>query len=314
MVRAFVPSENPFSYSGEYVGSSQGKNKSSAKSDSTACKLTLDSIPSKLPTFGDETAFLEYNQPHRSTDHTSKGEAYAKFLNAVKTIYSIPSELITNQNVINQTVLNNATPYNDATRRHNLDSFYTGQSSQTSSSPYPSYDSYNSKWTTVEPIQQNPIGSRFSFIRPKQKVPAYINDGTINIYAMKNTFRPTNGKYFTDTPQPERIPDGLYASSMTHGLSMPRHPNYPDKDISISVFHHNANAITGQYPSTEFVHVIRKILPKVNEQGFTTHDEARDTRTRIASGATNPSTQILVEDFVIVKLNNDRFYIVPSFN
>lgn len=161
--------------------------------------MVLDSVRSHQPTYSNGTPFYEYNQRSSNTDYTSNGEAYAKFLDSVQSLYSIRPELTGHQHLITQTVLNDAAPFVDATYRQNLKAFNTGMPSQTSSSPYPSFNTYNSNVNTVNPKFQNATGSQFSFVRQKDRVPAYVkDDGFIDLNAMKNTFRPTNGTHFVD--------------------------------------------------------------------------------------------------------------------
>lgn len=275
--------------------------------------MVLESVPSLQPKFLNGETFYEYNQRSLNTDHTSKGEAYAKFRDSTQHVYSIPPALMGHQNFINQTVLNDAVPFVDATHRQNLKAFSTGMPAQTSSSPYPTFDTYNSNVTTVNPKFQNAMGSQFSFIRPKDRVPAYLKDnGDIDLNAMRNTMRPTNGIHFVDTPVVEPITEGLYASPMNNYLAMPKHPQFSDKDVTISVFHNN-NSRYGQFPNNEFVSVIRNILPVVNEKGFNTYAEAEHARAQIAASAVNYSTQTLVKDFIIVN-SKGKYYVLPPLD
>jgi len=275
--------------------------------------MVLESVPSLQPKFLNGETFYEYNQPSLNTDHTSKGEAYAKFRDSTQHVYSIPPALMGHQNFINQTVLNDAVPFVDATHKQNLKAFSTGMPAQTSSSPYPTFDTYNRNVTTVNPKFQNAMGSQFSFIRPKDRVPAYLKDnGDIDLNAMENTMRPTNGIHFVDTPVVEPITEGLYASPMNNYLAMPKHPQFQDKDVTISVFHNN-NSRYGQFPNNEFVSVIRNILPVVNKKGFNTYAEAENARAQIAASAVNYSTQTLVKDFIIVN-SKGKHYVLPPFD
>ena len=275
--------------------------------------MALESVPSRLPQFLNGETFYEYNQPSLNTDYTSKGEAYAKFRDSTQHVYSIPPALMGHQNFINQTVLNDAAPFIDATHKQNLKAFTTGMPTQTSSSPYPTFDTHNSNVTTVNPRFYNAIGSQFSFIRPKDRVPAYLNDnGDIDLNAMKNSMRPTNGVHFIDTPGVEPITEGLYPSQANNYLAMPRNPQHPDKDVTISVFHNN-NSLYGQYPNPEFVNVIRNILPTVNQKGFNTYTDAVNARDQIVASVTNYSTQILVKDFIIVNPKG-KYYVLPPFD
>lgn len=275
--------------------------------------MVLESVPSQQPKFLNGETFHEYNQRSLNTDHTSKGEAYAKFRDSTQHVYSIPPALMGHQHFINQTVLNDAVPFVDATHRQNLKAFNTGMPSQTSSSPYPTFDNYNSNVTTVTPKFQNAIGSQFSFIRPKDRVPAYLKDnGDIDLNAMRNSMRPTNGIHFVDTQVFEPIPDGLFPSPMNNYLAMPKHPHFPDKDVTISVFHNN-NSRYGQFPSNDFVNVIRNILPVINQNGFNTYAEAENTRNQLAASVVNYSTQILIQDFIIAK-SKGKYYVLPALD
>lgn len=275
--------------------------------------MVLESVPSQQPKFLNGETFHEYNQPSLNTDHTSKGEAYAKFRDSTQHVYSIPPALMGHQHFINQTVLNDAVPFVDATHRQNLKAFNTGMPSQTSSSPYPTFNTYNSNVTTVNPKFQNARGSQFSFIRPKDRVPAYLKDnGDIDLNAMRNTMRPTNGIHFVDTPVVETIPDGLFPSPMNNYLAMPKHPQFPDKDVTISIFHNN-NSRYGQFPSNDFVNVIRNVLPVINQNGFNTYAEAENTRNQLAASVVNYSTQTLIKDFIIVK-SKGKYYLLPALD
>lgn len=275
--------------------------------------MVLESVPSLQPKFLNGETFYEFNQRSLNTDHTSKGEAYAKFRDSTQHIYSIPLALMGHQNFINQVVLNDAIPFVDATRRQNLKAFNTGMPVQTSSSRYPTFDTYNSNVTTVNPKFQNDWGSQFSFIRPKDRNPAYLKDsGDIDLNAMRNSMRPTNGIHFVDTSDVEPITEGLYASPINNYLAMPKHPQFPDKDVTISVFHNN-NSRYGQFPSNEFVNVIRNILPVVNEKGFNTYAEAENARAQIAASAVNYNTKLLVKDFIVVN-SKGKYYVVPSLD
>ena len=275
--------------------------------------MVLESVPSLQSKFLNGETFYEYNQPSLNTDHTSKGEAYAKFRDSTQHVYSIPSALMGHQHFINQTVLYDAVPFVDATHRQNLKAFNTGMPSQTSSSPYPTFNTYNSNVTTVNPKSQNAIGSQFSFIRPKDRVPAYLKDnGDIDLNAMRNTMRPTNGLHFVDTTVVEPIPDGLFPSPMTNYLAMPRHPQFPDKDVTISVFHNN-NTRYGQFPSNDFVNVIQNILPVINQNGFNTYAEAENTKNQLAESVVNYNTQILIKDFIIAK-SKGKYYVLPALD
>lgn len=137
--------------------------------------MILELVKSQPPKYFNGEIFYEYNQPSLNTDHTSKGEAFAKFLDSTQQVYSIPPTLMGHQHFINQTVLNDAVPFVDATHRQNLKAFNTGMPSQTSSSPYPTFNTYNSNVTTVNPKFQNAIGSQFSFIRPKDQKTEYLH-------------------------------------------------------------------------------------------------------------------------------------------
>lgn len=275
--------------------------------------MVLDLVPSLQPKFKNGKTFYEYNQRSLNTDHTSKGEAHAKFRDSTQYLYPISPELMGNQYLITQTVLNDASPFIDATYMQNVNAFNMGRPAQTSSSPHPSFDTYSSNVTTVTPKFQNAIGSQFGFIRLKNRIPAYLKgNGDIDINAMKNSMRPTNGTHFVDTPNREPITDGLYASPMNNYLAMPKHPQFLNKDVTISVFHNN-NSGYGQYPDPEFVSVIRNILPDVNKNGFNTYAEAEHARDQIVESAVNHSTQILVKDFIIVN-SNGKYYILPALD
>lgn len=275
--------------------------------------MVLESVPSRQPKFLNGETFYEYNQRSLNTDHTSKGEAYAKFRDSVQSLYSIQPELMGHQRFITDTVLNDAGPFVYATHKQNQKAFKIGRPSQTSSSHHASYSNYDSNYTTVNPKLQNAIGSHTSFVRHKDKVPAYVKeDGDIDLIAMKNTFRPTNGKYFVDTQIPEQIPDGLYASAKNNYLAMPKHTQFPDRDVTIPVYHNN-NSQYGQYPSPEFISVIRNTLPVVNERGFNTHAEAEHARDLIAARAQTHSTQILVKDFITVN-SKGTYYVLPALD
>lgn len=275
--------------------------------------MVLDLVPSLQPKFLNGEPFYEYNQRSLSTDNTSKGSAYAKFRDSTQNVYNISPALMGHQHLINQTVFNNAFPFVDATHRQNLQAFKLGMPTHTSSSPYPTFSTYNSNITTVNPKSQNASGSEFSFIRPKRRVPAYLkNNGDIDINSMKNTMRPTNGVAFVDTQTVEPITEGLFASPMNNYLAMPRHPQFPDKDVTISVVHNN-NSKYGQYPSTEFVNVIRNILPNINYYGFNTYDDAERARNDIVQSVHHDSTQNLVKDFVIIN-SKGKYYLLPAFD
>jgi hypothetical protein len=275
--------------------------------------MVLESVLSQQPKFLNGKTFYEYNQPSLSTDYTSKGEAYAKFLDSTQSVYSIPSALMDNQNLINQIVLYDAVPFVNATHKNNLQAFYTGMPAQTSSSPNSTFTNYNSKINTVDVRSQNAPGSQYSFIRSKDKVPAYLKrNGDIDLNAMKNSLRPTDGKKFVDTPVFEPISDGLFASPKNNYLAMPKHPYYLDQDVTISVYHSN-NSKYMQYPNTEFVNIIQNILPNVNNNGFNTYVEAENVRNQIATRVQTPSAQILIKDFIIVN-SKGKYYILPAFD
>lgn len=275
--------------------------------------MVLESVKSLQPTFLNGKTFFEYNQPSLNTDYTSKGEAHAKFRDSTQHLYSIPPELMEHQHFINQTVLNNSVPFVDATHKHNVKAFMTGMPTQTSSSFYPTFDTYNSNITTVNPKFQNAIGSQFSFIRPKVRVPAYLKtNGDVDINAMRNTMRPTNGLHFIDKVEVEPIPDELYPSPMNNYLAMPKHPQFPDKDVTISVFHNN-NTRFGHFPNNDFVNIIQNILPNINQHGLKTYEEAANVRTKLAASAINNSTKTLINDFIIVE-SNGKYYVLPAFN
>lgn len=93
---------------------------------------------------------------------------------------------------------------------------------------------------------------------------------------------------------------------------MPRNPQFSDKDATISVYHNN-NSQYGQYPSPEFISVIRHILPIVNKNGFKTYAEAEHARDLIAARAQTHSTQILVKDFMIVN-SKGKYYVLPALD
>ena len=275
--------------------------------------MVLELVKSKPPTYTNGTIFHEFNQRSSNTDYTSKGEAYSKFIDSASNIYSIPRSLIGYQNLINKTVLNNPRPFVDATYEQNLKAFNTGRPTETSSSPCPTFSFYNSNITTVIPQFQNAVGSEFNYIRPKNRHAAYVKDnGDIDTNAMRNSMRSTNGSHYTDTQDMEPITEGLYASSKNNYLSMPTHPKYPDKDVTIATLHNN-NSRYGQYPDNDFVNVIRYILPNLNKNGFKTYAEAENARDQIAASAINYSTQTLVKDFIIVKSKN-KHYLLPAFD
>lgn len=275
--------------------------------------IGLESIPSKPPTYSNGKIFYEYNQPSLNTDYTSSGEAYSKFRDSTYNIYNIPPNLMSSQNYINQTVLNNSLPYVAATYNNNNNAFASGLPLMTSSSSYPTYTSYNSSLVTVAPKLENSIGSQFSFIRPKKSNVAFINtDGSIDLTAMKNTFRPTNGVHFTDTPIIEPITPGLYASPKNNYLSMPINPNYPNTDASILVYHNN-NSVYGDYPSNEYVKIIRNILPVINKNGFVSIHAAETAKKELINYCSLESSKTLVNDFTIVE-NNGKFYLLPVFS
>lgn len=129
---------------------------------------------------------------------------------------------------------------------------------------------------------------------------------------MRNSMRQTNGTRFVDTTVVEPITDGLFASPTYNYLAMPIHPQYPDKDVTIPVYHNN-NSRHGQFPDTEYIRVVRNILPDVNEKGFNTHAEAEHVQAQIAAQAQTHSTETLVKDCIIVN-SNDRYYILPAFD
>ena len=275
--------------------------------------MVLDLVPSLQPKFLNGETFYEYGQPSLNTDYTSKGEAFAKFRDSTQRVYGISPSLMGHQNFINNTVFSDALPFVEATHNQNMKAFATGMPGHTSSSPYPSFTSYNSNVTTVNPKFQNALGSKFSFIRPKDRVPAFLKDnGEVDINAMRNAMRPTNGVHFTDNQVKEPITDGLYASPLNNYLAMPKNPNFPDKDATISVFHNN-NTRFGQYPNNELVSVIRNLLPRVNTEGFNTYIGAEQTRESIAKSCVDISTQTLVRDFIVVKSNN-KYYLLPAFD
>lgn len=279
--------------------------------------MVLESVRSLQPTFLNGEIFYEFNQPSLNTDHTSKGEAYAKFRDSTQHVYDIPPSLMGHQNFINRTVLEDALPFVEATHNQNMKAMNTGMPLQTTSSPYPTFTSYNSNVTTVNPKLQNSLGSQFSFIRPKDRVPAFLTDhGDINFDAMKNCMRPTNGIYYTDTVNKEPITSGLYASRSNNYLSMPKHPSFPNKDVTISVFHNN-NSRYGQYPNNEFIRVVRVILPEINKNGFTKYEDASKARAELASifasGFADSSTEILIKDFIITKTKG-KYYILPALD
>ena len=129
---------------------------------------------------------------------------------------------------------------------------------------------------------------------------------------MRNTMRPTNGVHFVDTTVVEPIPDGLFSSPMNNYLAMPRHSQFPDKDVTISVFHNN-NSRYGQFPSNDFVNIIQNILPVINQNGFNTYAEAENTRNQLAASVVNYSTQTLINDFIIVK-SKGKYYLLPALD
>lgn len=275
--------------------------------------MVLESVRSLQPKFLNGETFYEFNQPSLNTDHTSKGEAFAKFRDSTQHVYGIPPSLMGHQNFINRTVLEDALPFVEATHAQNMKAMNTGMPLHTSSSLYPSFTSYNSNITTVNPKFQNAWGSQFSFVRPKDRVPAFLTgNGDINFDAMKNCLRSTNGSHYTDTATTEPITSGLYASPMNNYLSMPRHPNFPDKDVTISVFHNN-NSRYAQYPNNGFIRVVRFLLPEINKNGFSTYEDAEKARSELASVVPDDSTQILVKDFIITKTKG-KYYILPAFD
>jgi hypothetical protein len=275
--------------------------------------MILESVPSLQPKFLNGKTFYEYNQLSLNTDRTSKGEAYAKFRDSTQHIYNIPPALMGHQNFINQTVLNDAVPFIDATHRQNMKAFNMGMPVHTSSSHYPTFTHYNSNVTTINPKFQNAPGSEFSFMRPKDRIPAYLKDnGDIDINAMKNTMRPTNGTHYVDTTTIEPITEGLFASPINNFLAMPKNPQYPNKDVTISAFHNN-NSKYGQFPSNEFISIIRNTLPVVNQTGFNTYAEAENARNQIAESVINYTSKTLVQDFIIVNSKN-KYYILPALD
>jgi hypothetical protein len=275
--------------------------------------IGLESVPTKLPTYTNGKTFYEYNQPALSTDYTSAGEQYAKFRDSTNHLYNVPRNLMSYQYFINNHVLYNPNPFLKATNNHNVESFMKGVPLESSSTPYPTYSFYSSDLTTVNPRLQNAPGSKFSFIRPKEKNAAFLNnDGSVNFTAMKNTFRPTNGVNYTDTLVYEPISDGLYASPIHNYLSMPINPFFPNKDASIAVYHNN-NSEYGTYPSNEYVKVVRHVLPEINKNGFNTIEEANKAKHYIISISEHVSTKTLVNDYIVVK-HNDKYYLLPSFD
>ena len=275
--------------------------------------MVLESVPSLQPKFLNGETFYEFNQPSLNTDHTSKGEAYAKFRDSTQHIYDIPPALMGHQNFINRTVLEDALPFVESTHNQNMRAMNTGMPSHTSSSPYPTFTGYNSNVTTVNPKFQNAWGSQFSFVRPKDRVPAFLTDsGDINFDAMKNCMRPTNGVNYTDTVNIEPITTGLYGSPRNNYLSMPIHPKFPGQDVTISVFHNN-NSVYAHYPNNNFVNVVRFLLPELNKNGFNTYEDAVRARMQLASSVPDDSTQILVNDFIIAKAKG-KYYVLPAID
>lgn len=275
--------------------------------------MALELVESLQPKYSTGEIFYEFNQRSLNTDHTSKGEAYAKFRDSTQEVYNIPPALMGHQHLINQTVLYDAGPFVDATYKQNVKAFKTGMPSQTSSSIYPTFNTYNSNINTVAGRTQNANGSQFSFLRPKSRVPAYLKDnGDIDINAMRNTMRPTNGSYFTDVSVLEPISEGLYASPSNNYLSMPKHPHFPGHDVTIIVFHNN-NSRYGQYPSPEYVNIIRNVLPRVNENGFNTYAAAELARNKMADSVVEYSSQTLIKDFAIVH-SKGKYHVLPAFD
>lgn len=99
---------------------------------------------------------------------------------------------------------------------------------------------------------------------------------------------------------------------MTNYLAMPRHPQFPDKDVTIPVFHNN-NSRYGQFPSNDFVNVIRNVLPVINQNGFNTYAEAENTRNQLAASVVNYNTQTLIKDFIIAK-SKGKYYVLPGLD
>ena len=265
------------------------------------------------PKFKNGTPFYEYNQHSRHTDFTSAGQANAKFKESVVGLYDLERCLMANDNYIRDTVTSDSSPFEKSRHLVNDLAFLVGKPERTTSSLLPSFSEYDSNITTVNTLNQNPTGFHTSYIRTKKRVPAYVQNGKVNIQALKDSFKETkNGKITCEVPM-RPIPFGLYVSPHNNNILMPIHPEYPDKDVSISVFHNN-NSATGQFPSNEFAFIVRTVLPNVNSIGFMTAEQAKKFQDRLVQTARLTSSKILVADFVIAKLDNQRFYVLPAFD
>lgn len=271
----------------------------------------LENIPSQIPTFKNGKPFLEYNQFSGFTDYTSAGEAGNKMRESVKVINNIPPALVTNQNIIREGLLSNGINYATITNNLNSQYFTDGLPRLTSSSIYSSLDSYDSSNTSLY-LAHNAPGSNYAFLQPKVLNPAYVVNGKINLQAMKDTFRPTiNNTYFADTSVPTLITDGLIPSTKHGGIAMPIDYKTMTQN-TIQIFHDvNTNGTT--FPSSDYVNIIRNLLPKVNDGNYSKEELFNIKKELSNSYSINESTKVLVDDLVIIQLNG-KFYLLPNIN
>jgi hypothetical protein len=270
----------------------------------------MESVPSKLPTFKDGTPFYSYGSTNVFTDYTSKGEAFNKYRESAKRIYNIPTQLIGNHVLVNNIVMNDVEPYIANMNHTNAGVFKHGLNGMASSSMIPSY-TYINKDTNINPFYNFPTGSKSGFLRPRLKTPVFVKDSKVNLEAIKNCFRPTyNNVQFSDVAHFEPITDGLYASPHSNGLAMPINYENPGSDMS---YFANNNSRIGEYPNTETINFVQKVLYELNLKGFSSENEAIMVRDTLSARAYNMSTSMFIKSLDPYFIEG-KYYLLPSFS
>lgn len=275
--------------------------------------VQFSDIQSIVPTTtsGQQILFLGSYVPY--ADYTSPGIQQLKLKESLKKEYNIHPDCMSNTSLINTVLKNNGMDFLAKSRNVNNSGISNGYSG--TSSLIPTISSYNSSNSILNSINSNSPGSQDAFPRPKNIIPAYVNNyGTIDRQAMKNTGRPTkniNGKtYFDDTLTNEELPDTLFASPGHNYAAMPKKPNSSNTDSTISILPGN-NSIIGQSILFDIRSIINNDL--ANSNGFTSLRDIVNFKNSLQSKTTTLSGQIFVQSLNIYLING-LHHLLPSFS
>ena len=258
----------------------------------------------------DYKPFYEYRQPWRSTFFESQGVARHKENQTIQDIARIETEYAHIQPLVNREMSKNAEVYIDLLRSQNNQLFYNGRAGMQTSSLYP-----GTRFTTDYNKQMDIKYSKYYHVNEQN--PAYVgSDGLPNCQLMKDTFRPckkslTDNQFkMCDVVGGEIIPTGLYCSPKNGHVTMPINPRRPNEDASFGlIFDEQSRVATKVFP--EIITVVRKILSKINMEGFTTDKQAFAFKQKLEHTVSNPITKVFVRSLVMYTYLG-KVYLLPN--